>query len=294
MSARSDAEMMETGALAESWAWWTLKSAGKMMASKAWEEARVKLGLSPHQPEPTKAYAMAGMAATVGVGLASGLSAVGGALSTFTPVRHPGAIERWMDVLGRLGRESDSQRLTRQVRLVYRSFIGLILAKTLHGLHENGAHEMRDALVRIKTKPESMANDVAWSAFYHAADGTPLNYYGEVKSEHATLLTTHGWDAMKTPLRAVINILLGMVVYAERLFGMQTGSTAIPMDKILKIICYEEVLCRLLKIHGYGVLSAASYWISQTLDTGWLPWETPNKTFMRKAVKRVKGTVSLL
>ena len=223
---------------------------------------------------PTRVLTYGG--AVAGTGLAA-VAVVGGlagkAFYAFTPVPPPGGIDRLLTALGSLGRESQSQRIARQMTTVYRVMIGLITAKTLKGLHDVGARDVRDNFWDKNGDPmPEVSDDISFKRLYQTEDGSPIAYYGSDPKDH-TLWTQQNWE-LQTATRGVMNIMLGMFVYASHLAGVanESGDTTMTINKILKILCYEEVMCRLLKLHGYGALSNASYAISHLLQTEDLPW----------------------
>ena len=71
-----------------------------------------------------------------------------------------------------------------------------------------------------------------------------------------------------------MNVLIGLCSYIAHLGGagdeIVEDSAAI-LDKGFKILFFEEVLARLLEIHGYEALSGAAFGLSAYYNTGKLP-----------------------
>jgi hypothetical protein len=104
-----------------------------------------------------------------------------------------------------------------------------------------------------------------------------MKYYdNEVSDSDRWTIITRDWDVdpIKTSTRTCLNVLIGLCAYIAHLGGagdeIIEDSAAI-LDKGFKILFFEEVLARLLEIHGYEALSGAAFGISTYYNTGKLP-----------------------
>ena len=213
-------------------------------------------------------------AAVIGVaGVGVTFAAAGKAFFSFQPAPTPGGIDRLIDALGRLGQESSSKRIARQINYAYWSILGLVGCRTMYNLNNAGAHSLRkrikDEDAKVLSKGEPLATD-----WYHE-NGHVKQYYDANGSVHNTIMTSD-WegDAIKTSARTCVNVLIGLCAYIAHLGGagdeIVEDSAAI-LDKGFKILFFEEVLARLLEIHGYEALSGAAFGLSAYYNTGKLP-----------------------
>ena len=208
-----------------------------------------------------------------GVGVTFAMA--GKAFFSFQPAPTPGGIDRLIDALGRLGQESSSKRIARQINYAYWSILGLVGCRTLYNLNNAGAHSLRKKIKDEDAEAVSNEQDLA-DDWYHAK-GKVMPYYDYAAADHAhNTIMTNDWevDAIKTSTRTCMNVLIGLCSYIAHLGGagdeIVEDSAAI-LDKGFKILFFEEVLARLLEIHGYEALSGAAFGISTYYNTGKLP-----------------------
>ena len=206
-----------------------------------------------------------------GVGVTFAMA--GKAFFSFQPAPTPGGIDRLIDALGRLGQESSSKRIARQINYAYWSILGLVGCRTLYNLNNAGAHSLRKQIKDEDAKQASKGNGpvVDW---YHE-NGKVMNYYDYDAKDYATIMTSD-WegDAIKTSSRTCMNVLIGLCSYTAHLGGVGdeiVEDSAAILDKGFKILFFEEVLARLLEIHGYEALSGAAFGLSAYYNTGKLP-----------------------
>lgn len=271
-------QMMPTEAMLETFGGWAV-GAAKIATGYAMQKATdVVADAAKRQAREAASNAFNTVRDYAVATCATGLAAVGAAgvvagkaFHAFTPVPPGNAMDKLIDALGKLGQESASKRLSRHVTLAYQSMLGVLAARTLYTLHNVGANDVREALLNT----DNSASQRFAQSLYARSDGATMPYYEPYDTgNHNTILSTEGWDLGSIP-RGIVNIMLGMSVYVSHVLGVarEAGDTTWTVDKVLKILCYEEVLCRLLNLHGYGALSQASYAMTQLLQNESVaPW----------------------